>query len=119
MVPIAVAASTTGRTRSSAMSGPPPGRPWPKAVSFTDTSAAARPGLDHPVARAVVEAVGGEPKPKYGWTDVARFSALGVPAVNFSAGSALLAHTDDEHVSASQIRDCYTALNRWLVRVGT
>lgn len=88
-------------------------------TGITDSSPGARPGLDHPAAQDFLRAVGGDPMPKYGWTDVARFSALGVPAVNFSAGSALLAHTDDEHVSASQIRDCYTALNRWLVRVGT
>ncbi|GAA3279954.1 succinyl-diaminopimelate desuccinylase [Nesterenkonia halobia] len=83
-------------------------------TEVTDTSAAARPGLDHPVARAFVEAVGGEPKPKYGWTDVARFSALGVPAVNFGPGDPLLCHTDDEHVSATALRACHAALSRWL-----
>ena len=54
----------------------------PDAIEVTDASPAARPGLDHPAAAAFVAAVGGEPMPKYGWTDVARFSALGVPAVN-------------------------------------
>lgn len=87
-------------------------------TEITDSSPGARPGLDHSAAQDFLRAVGGDPMPKYGWTDVARFSALGVPAVNFSAGSPLLAHTDDEHVSAAQIRDCYTALHRWLVRVG-
>ena len=87
-------------------------------TGITDSSPGARPGLDHPAAQDFLRAVGGDPMPKYGWTDVARFSALGVPAVNFSAGSPLLAHTGDEHVSAGQIRDCYTALHRWLVRVG-
>lgn len=87
-------------------------------IEVTDSSAGARPGLDHPAAQAFLQAVGGEPRPKYGWTDVARFSALGVPAVNFSAGSPLLAHTDDEHVSAAQIRDCWAALRRWLVGEG-
>lgn len=84
-------------------------------TEVTDSSSGARPGLDHPAAQDFLRAVGGEPKPKYGWTDVARFSALGVPAVNFSAGNPLLAHTDDEHVAASQIRDCYAALRRWLI----
>lgn len=84
-------------------------------VEITDESAAARPGLDHPAAAAFVAAVGGVPMPKYGWTDVARFSALGVPAVNFGPGDALLAHTDDEHVRAGAIRDCLAALTRWLL----
>ncbi|MCH8570161.1 succinyl-diaminopimelate desuccinylase [Nesterenkonia sp. AY15] len=81
----------------------------------TDSSAAARPGLDHPAAKAFIDAVGGEPMPKYGWTDVARFSARGVPAVNFGPGDPLLAHSDDEHVTAQALRDCHTALHRWLL----
>ncbi|MGW9403101.1 succinyl-diaminopimelate desuccinylase [Arthrobacter sp. NPDC055585] len=80
----------------------------------TDASAGARPGLDRPAAASFIEAVGAEPKPKYGWTDVARFSALGIPAVNFGPGDALLAHSDNEHVSAGAIRHCLRALETWL-----
>ncbi|GAA3697174.1 succinyl-diaminopimelate desuccinylase [Zhihengliuella alba] len=80
----------------------------------TDAAAGARPGLTHPAAAAFVATVGQEPKPKYGWTDVSRFSEAGVPAVNFGPGDALLAHTDDEHVPAQAVRDCYSALHRWL-----
>ncbi|HRO29677.1 succinyl-diaminopimelate desuccinylase [Citricoccus sp.] len=87
----------------------------PEAVEVTDASPAARPGLDHPAAAAFVAAVGGVPMPKYGWTDVARFSELGVPAVNFGPGDALLAHADDEHVTAGAVRACLGALRRWLV----
>lgn len=83
-------------------------------MRVTDTSPGARPGLDHPAAAAFVEAVGGTPMPKYGWTDVARFSALGVPAVNYGPGDPLLAHTDDEHVGAQALRDCLDGLRRWL-----
>ncbi|MFI7481056.1 succinyl-diaminopimelate desuccinylase [Kocuria sp. M1R5S2] len=83
-------------------------------LELTDLSPAARPGLDRPAAAAFVAAVGQEPKPKYGWTDVARFSEMGVPAVNFGPGDALLAHTDDEHVSADAVRACYRALAAWL-----
>lgn len=84
-------------------------------VVRTDAAAGARPGLNHPAAAAFVAAVGGQPKPKYGWTDVARFSSLGIPAVNFGPGDALLAHTDDEHVHADAIRSCLNALQAWLV----
>ncbi|MET0872010.1 MAG: succinyl-diaminopimelate desuccinylase, partial [Paeniglutamicibacter terrestris] len=80
----------------------------------TDGAGGARPGLQHPVAAAFVAAVGQAPKPKYGWTDVARFSDLGIPAVNFGPGDALLAHSDNEHVTRGAIHECLAALRRWL-----
>jgi succinyl-diaminopimelate desuccinylase len=83
-------------------------------VVRTDSAAGARPGLNHPAAASFVAVVGAEPKPKYGWTDVARFSELGVPAVNFGPGDALLAHKDNEHVEAEAIRECLRALRSWL-----
>lgn len=83
-------------------------------LEVVDASPGARPGLDHPAAAAFVTTIGGQVKPKYGWTDVSRFSALGVPAVNFGPGDALLAHTDDERCSAAEIRACEDALRRWL-----
>ncbi|WP_419722729.1 succinyl-diaminopimelate desuccinylase [Sinomonas albida] len=83
-------------------------------VVRTDGASGARPGLTHPAAAAFVAVVGREPKPKYGWTDVARFSELGVPAVNFGPGDALLAHKDDERVAAEDVRECFRALRDWL-----
>lgn len=83
-------------------------------VVRTDAAAGARPGLQHPAAASFVAAVGAEPKPKYGWTDVARFSELGIPAVNFGPGDALLAHKDNEHVHADAIRKCLHTLQDWL-----
>ncbi|WP_341393473.1 succinyl-diaminopimelate desuccinylase [Arthrobacter sp. G119Y2] len=80
----------------------------------TDAASGARPGLDRPAAASFVAAVGAEPKPKYGWTDVARFSEMGIPAVNFGPGDALLAHTDNEHVHAGAVRACLAALRSWL-----
>lgn len=83
-------------------------------VVVTDSAEGARPGLDAALAQDFVAAVGAEPMPKYGWTDVARFSALGIPAVNFGPGDPSLAHTDDERVLTSQILECERALRRWL-----
>ncbi|MDQ0731513.1 succinyl-diaminopimelate desuccinylase [Arthrobacter sp. B1I2] len=83
-------------------------------VVRTDAAAGARPGLQHPAAASFVAAVGAEPKPKYGWTDVARFSELGIPAVNFGPGDPLLAHKDNEHVHADAVRECLRALQSWL-----
>jgi succinyl-diaminopimelate desuccinylase len=83
-------------------------------VTVTDAAPGARPGLGHPAAASFVAAVGGTPGPKYGWTDVSRFSELGVPAVNYGPGDPLFAHKDDEHCSAAQIVACEDALVRWL-----
>jgi succinyl-diaminopimelate desuccinylase len=79
-----------------------------------DSSAAALPGLSHPAAAAFVEAVGGEPRPKFGWTDVSRFSALGVPAVNYGPGDPSLAHKRDERVDTRLILHCEERLRAWL-----
>jgi succinyl-diaminopimelate desuccinylase len=83
-------------------------------LQVVDLAEGARPGLDAPLAQEFVAAVGGTPLPKYGWTDVARFAALGIPAVNFGPGDALLAHADDERVPVEQITACEHALRAWL-----
>ncbi len=80
----------------------------------TDSAEGARPGLTAPLALDFLEAVGGEAKPKYGWTDVARFSAIGIPAVNYGPGDPLLAHADDERVAVDQIMECERGLRAWL-----
>jgi succinyl-diaminopimelate desuccinylase len=84
-------------------------------VEVTDASAGARPGLDRPAASAFVSAIGVAARPKYGWTDVARFSALGIPAVNYGPGDPNKAHADDESVPIAQIESCYQGLKNWLL----
>ncbi len=83
-------------------------------VEVIDASAGARPGLDAPIAQHFVAAVGGVPQPKYGWTDVARFSAMGIPAVNYGPGDPHLAHHDHEQVAVAQIDDVERGLRSWL-----
>lgn len=83
-------------------------------VTVTDTAPGALPGLSVPAAAAFVEAIGGEVNPKFGWTDVARFSGLGVPAVNFGPGDPLLAHKQEEHVPFADIARCEELLRIWL-----
>jgi succinyl-diaminopimelate desuccinylase len=83
-------------------------------VEVVDVAPGARPGLDHPAAADFVAAIGREPVAKLGWTDVARFSALGVPAVNFGPGDPLLAHTAGEWCPVAEVRACRDALAAWL-----
>lgn len=83
-------------------------------VTVADVAEGARPGLDAPLAQAFIAAVGATAKPKYGWTDVARFSAMGIPAVNYGPGDPLKAHADDERVPLQQITDCEQGLRSWL-----
>ncbi|CNF11022.1 succinyl-diaminopimelate desuccinylase [Mycobacterium tuberculosis] len=83
-------------------------------VTVTDIASAARPGLTHPAAAAFVAASGAEVRAKLGWTDVARFAELGVPAVNYGPGEPTLAHTADEYVEASLIGECEQRMRTWL-----
>ena len=83
-------------------------------VRVVDAAPGARPGLDAALAREFIAAVGATPQPKYGWTDVARFSALGIPAVNFGPGDPSKAHADDESVPVAQILATEESLRTWL-----
>jgi succinyl-diaminopimelate desuccinylase len=83
-------------------------------IRVVDLAEGARPGMDAELAQHFLAAVGGEAKPKYGWTDVARFAALGVPGVNYGPGDPIKAHADDERVLLEQIVECERGLRAWL-----
>ena len=85
---------------------------WP--VTVLDVADGARPGLRQPAAAEFVAAVGGTPRAKLGWTDVARFSALGIPAVNYGPGISEIAHTAGEYVEIGKIAECESRLTAWL-----
>jgi succinyl-diaminopimelate desuccinylase len=83
-------------------------------LTVTDMAAGALPGLSAPAAAELMAAAGGEPVAKLGWTDVARFAALGMPAVNFGPGDPVLCHTHEENVPLAQITRCADVLGRFL-----
>ena len=87
-------------------------------VRLTDAASGARPGLGNPAAASFVAAVGGEPRAKLGWTDVARFDALGIPAVNYGPGDPHVAHSRNEHVPLEQIEQCEARMLTWLAPAG-
>jgi succinyl-diaminopimelate desuccinylase len=83
-------------------------------IELTDSAAGALPGLTKPAAAALVDAAGGQVRAKYGWTDVARFAALGIPAVNYGPGDPNLAHRADERVEVAAITAAADMLRRYL-----
>jgi len=87
-------------------------------LAVTDSAPGALPGLAAPAAREFLAATGAEASAKYGWTDVSRFAALGIPALNFGPGDPNLAHTRDEHVDTRQISAAAALLRRFLTGSG-
>jgi len=83
-------------------------------VVVTDAAPAAMPRLGEPAAAAFVAAVGLPPSAKYGWTDVARFAELGIPAVNYGPGDPDVAHTRGESVDLGVVERVEQALLGYL-----
>jgi succinyl-diaminopimelate desuccinylase len=85
-------------------------------LEVTDSSGGALPGLGEPAAAAFVAAVGQPARAKLGWTDVARFAAFGIPALNYGPGDPNLAHKVDEHVRIDRLQPAEDALTAYLSR---
>jgi succinyl-diaminopimelate desuccinylase len=88
-------------------------------VDITDQAPGALPGLSHPAAQAFLLATGATVAPKFGWTDVARFSAMGTPAVNYGPGDPSIAHGQGEFVNVEELISVATNLRRWLTEQGS
>jgi succinyl-diaminopimelate desuccinylase len=83
-------------------------------IEVVDSVPGALPGLSTPAAQDFLAAVGAAPEAKLGWTDVARFAAMGIPALNYGPGDPNLAHAPDEHVELKKITEGAALLRRWL-----
>ncbi|MDR0488173.1 MAG: succinyl-diaminopimelate desuccinylase [Propionibacteriaceae bacterium] len=83
-------------------------------IVVADSAPGAIPGLRTPAVASFVEAMGSV-RPKYGWTDVSRFSGLSIPAVNYGPGDPNLAHTDGEYVFLDSVESCRDSLHNWLI----
>jgi succinyl-diaminopimelate desuccinylase len=90
----------------------------PYECVVVDSAPAAMPQLDRPAVAEFVRAMGREPVGKLGWTDVARFAQLGIPAVNFGPGDPNVAHTRDEYVETPRIADCERLLRAYVAGGG-
>jgi succinyl-diaminopimelate desuccinylase len=53
-------------------------------------------------------------EPKHAWTDVARFSSLGIAAVNFGPGENKQAHQKNESTDLSLLFEGYKIVSSWL-----
>lgn len=84
-------------------------------VVLADAAPAAHPGLDDPVLRSLIEDHHLTVEAKLGWTDVARFASVGIPACNLGPGSALLAHHVDERVERASLERAYAVLHAVLM----
>jgi succinyl-diaminopimelate desuccinylase len=86
----------------------------PYDVTIADSAPGALPGLDRDVAKEFVGVVGTAPAAKLGWTDVSRFAALGIAALNYGPGDPNLAHRSDESVDVGLIGTCEDVLRAYL-----
>ncbi|GIU90007.1 MAG: hypothetical protein KatS3mg010_1106 [Acidimicrobiia bacterium] len=83
-------------------------------VEVLNASIAAPPNLGHPLVAEFVATGRLRVRPKLGWTDVARFAAVGVPACNYGPGDPDLAHTALERVGRGDLDRCRATLGTFL-----
>lgn len=83
-------------------------------VSFLDLAPSGRVCSDNPHFRRFLATSKLTTEAKQAWTDVARFSAYGVDAVNFGPGETAQAHQANESCSISALTTAYRHLEAFL-----
>lgn len=84
--------------------------------AVVDVAPGALPQLSNPLLAAFIGRADLAVDAKLGWTDVARFTAHGIPAVNFGPGSAILAHTPEERLERAPLEWCFRVLRALLTQ---
>jgi len=79
-----------------------------------DWAPSAPPSLTNARLDALVKLTGSSALGKVGWTDVATFQELNIPATNFGAGDPLFAHHSEEFVTLTQLDEFARVLRSWL-----
>jgi succinyl-diaminopimelate desuccinylase len=82
--------------------------------TVVDWAPSAKPMLTNERLDALVALTSTAPRGKWGWTDVATFQELSIPATNFGAGDPLLAHRSDEKISREELEIFERVLRAWL-----
>ena len=83
-------------------------------VVLADWAPSSPPSMTNERLAALAALTNAQPKGKLGWTDVATFAELKIPATNFGAGDPLLAHRSDEFVTLEQLDTFAGVLSTWL-----
>jgi succinyl-diaminopimelate desuccinylase len=83
-------------------------------VEMVTSSPAASPNLGAALVAEFVGTLDLAVRPKLGWTDVARFAAAGIPALNYGPGDPLVAHTAQEYVDRDSLDGCHAVLAYFL-----
>ncbi len=78
-------------------------------IEVVDVADPASPGVFNELIKEIIANAHGI-KPKFGWTDVAFFSKLNIPAINFGPGDAALAHSPDEFITSADLEKVYNVL---------
>jgi succinyl-diaminopimelate desuccinylase len=84
------------------------------SVSVVDWAPSAVPALSNDRLQSLIALTGQPARSKVGWTDVATFAELGVPATNFGAGDPLMAHRSNEYVTRDDLDEFARILGEWL-----